>query len=75
VVQHQIAQKEFDLIEARLVTARPLDASQEARLRELILAGMPAGMRLVFRYCEAIPRTAGGKFEDFVCEVPSAAAR
>ena len=75
VVQHQIAQKEYDLLEARLVTARPLDASQEERLREMILAGMPPGMRLVFRYCDAIPRGAGGKFEDFVCEVATAAAR
>ena len=75
VLQHQIAQKEYDLLEARLVTARPLDASQEGRLREMILAGMPPGMRLVFRYCQEIPRGAGGKFEDFVCEVASAAVR
>jgi len=75
VLQHQIAQKEYDLLEARLVTAQPLDASQEGRLREMILAGMPPGMRLVFRYCQEIPRGAGGKFEDFVCEVASGAAR
>ena len=75
VLQHQIAQKEYDLLEARLVTAQPLDASQEERLREMILAGMPPGMRLMFRYCDSIPRGAGGKFEDFVCEVATAAAR
>jgi phenylacetate-CoA ligase len=75
VLQHQIAQKEYDLLEARLVTARTLDASQEARLREMIVSGMPSGMRVVFRYCESIPRGAGGKFEDFVCEVASAERR
>jgi phenylacetate-CoA ligase len=75
VLQSQIAQRDYDLLEARLVTARPLDASQEARLRELILAAMPPGMRLAFVYCDAIPRGAGGKFEDFVCEIPSAGAR
>jgi phenylacetate-CoA ligase len=75
VLQVQVAQKEFDLLEARLVAAGPVDAAQEARLREMILAAMPPGMRLVFRYCDSIPRGAGGKFEDFVCEVPSGAAR
>lgn len=69
VLQHQIAQKEYDLLEARLVTARPLRAHEEERLREMVLAVMPAGMRLVFRYCDSLPRGAGGKFEDFVCEV------
>jgi phenylacetate-CoA ligase len=69
VLQHQIAQKEYDLLEARLVTARPLEAAEEERLREMVLAVMPAGMRLVFRYCDSLPRGAGGKFEDFVCEV------
>jgi phenylacetate-CoA ligase len=75
VLQHQIAQKDYDLLEARLVTAQLLDASQEERLRQMILAGMPAGMRLVFRYCDSIPRGAGGKFEDFVCEVAGGATR
>jgi len=75
ILQVQIAQKEFDLLEARLVAAGTVDAAQEARLREMILAAMPPGMRVVFRYCDSIPRGAGGKFEDFICEVPGAAAR
>jgi phenylacetate-CoA ligase len=74
VLQHQIAQKEYDLLEARLVTNQALDATQEARLREMILGGMPPGMRVVFSYRETIPRGAGGKFEDFVCEVAIARA-
>jgi phenylacetate-CoA ligase len=75
ILQHQVAQKEIDLLELRLVTAAPLDHSQEERLRAEVLAGMPDGMRLVFRYCGEIPRGAGGKFEDFVCEVASGAPR
>ena len=75
VLQLQVAQKEYDLLEARVVAARRLDASQEAKVKELILAAMPPGMRLVFQYCDAIPRGTGGKFEDFVCEVPNVAAR
>jgi phenylacetate-CoA ligase len=71
VLQRQAVQKELDLIELRLVTAKPLEASQEERLRALVLAGMPQGMRLELRYCQAIARGAGGKFEDFICEVTS----
>jgi hypothetical protein len=36
---------------------------------------MPPGMQLVFRYLDDIPRGKGGKFEDFVSEVTSDAAR
>src|SRR5438105_5774293 len=72
VLQHQAVQKERDLIELRLVTAAPLDASQEQRLRTLVLDGMPKGMRLELRYCAEIARAPGGKFEDFICEVAQA---
>jgi phenylacetate-CoA ligase len=75
VLQHQVVQKRYDLIELRLVTARPLDAAEEARLRTMVLAAMPAGMQIEIRYLESIPRGAGGKFEDFVSEVASGAAR
>jgi len=69
VLQHQLVQKEFDLIEARLVTASPLTAEQETGLRQLILAKLPPGLRLTLVYCDDIPRSAGGKFEDFISEV------
>ena len=75
VLQHQVVQKQVDRLEVRLVTAQPIDASQEARLREMILAAMPAGMQLEFVYLESIPRGRGGKFEDFVSEVASGGAR
>lgn len=74
VIQHQFVQKEWDLIEARLVTASPLTAAQEDKLRALILTRMPEGFRVSFAYCDRIARSAGGKYEDFICEV-SAAAR
>ena len=69
VLQHQVVQKDFDLIELRLVSAAPLDARQEAEVRALVLSGMPQGMRLVFAYCDDIERGPGGKFEDFICAV------
>jgi phenylacetate-CoA ligase len=70
ILQHQLAQLGFDRLELRLVTAARLTAAQEDRLRALVLSGLPAGMRLELRYCDRIPRGAGGKFEDFVRELP-----
>jgi phenylacetate-CoA ligase len=69
VLQHQVVQTAVDRLELRLVTAAPLDASQERRLTQLVLSGMPQGMRLEIRYCAELPRGAGGKFEDFICEL------
>lgn len=67
--QHQFVQKDFDLIEMRLVAAAPLTADREERLRKLILSELPSGFRVSFAYCEAIERGAGGKYEDFLSEV------
>lgn len=69
VIQHQFVQKEFDLIEARLVTGRRLTAEEEDEVRRLLLGRLPGTFRIDFVYCEQIPRGAGGKFEDFISEV------
>jgi phenylacetate-CoA ligase len=69
VLQHQIVQKQYDMLEVRLVTAQPLDASQQRKLAEIIQSAMPSRMQLEFRYLDIIPRGKGGKFEDFICEV------
>jgi phenylacetate-CoA ligase len=69
--QRQIAQIEYDLIEVRLVADAALSAEEEDRLRELILGRLPAGFCLRFSYREQIARSAGGKYEDFVCEIPA----
>ena len=72
ILQYQIAQLEFDLIEARIVTAAPLTEVQEDALRRLLLSRLPPAFRVIFAYRERIPRSAGGKYEDFVCEIPAA---
>jgi phenylacetate-CoA ligase len=69
VVQHQFVQTAYDLIEVRLVTAAPVGPEQEDGMRRHLLSQLPAGMRLQFAYVDAIPRNAGGKFEDFVSEI------
>jgi phenylacetate-CoA ligase len=69
LLQHQFVQKSLDLIEARLVTAAPLTPAQENRLREHLLSRLPPGFRMNIVYCETIPRSAGGKFEDLISEM------
>ena len=69
IVQHQFVQKSLDRIEMRLVTERPLTATEERALRDHLAANLPRRFALDFAYVDAIPRNSAGKFEDFVCEV------
>lgn len=69
ILQQQLVQKSFDTIEARLVTARPLTAAEEERLRRHMQSFLPAPFAIRISYCSAIGRSAGGKFEDFLSEV------
>lgn len=69
VLQHQFVQKSHDLIEARLVTAAPLTPEQEDGLRRHLLSRLPARFEIRFVYLYEIPRSASGKFEDFLSEV------
>ena len=69
--QQQIVQKTYDSLEIRLVVTRPLTAAEEERLRRLIEARFPPGFRQQLVYCESIPRGAGGKFEEFLSEIPA----
>ena len=67
--QYQLVQTAFDRIEVRLVAAQRLDAAQEEKVRALLQSRLPAGLQFTFVYCDAIPASAGGKFEDFISEV------
>ena len=69
IKQHQFVQKSVRHIEARLVTARPLTPEEEAKLREHILAKLSHPFEIAFAYHDDIPRSASGKFEDFLSEV------
>jgi phenylacetate-CoA ligase len=69
VRQHQFVQTDFDVIEARLVTVRPLTPGEEAALRAHVLSRLPAPFELRFAYVGEIARSASGKFEDFMSDV------
>lgn len=66
ILQHQLVQTAFDLIEARLVTREPLTKEQIERFQAHVVKQMPAGIRIEVVRVDSIPRSAGGKYEDFI---------
>lgn len=69
VRQYQLVQKSTELIELRLVTGEPLSGDQESKLKAYIAALLPGEFRVQITCCENIPRSIGGKFEDFMSEL------
>jgi len=69
VRQIQLIQKTVDDIDVKLVMPDRPDADVEERLRAYMVErlGHPYNLRLVF--VDDIPRSASGKFEDFVSEI------
>ena len=71
VLQYQLVQEDRETVEARLVVARPLSASEENGLRGLFHAWIGHPFALRFSYFEGrLPTGPRGKFEEFVCNVP-----
>jgi hypothetical protein len=70
ILQFQIRQTDCDLLEVRLVTARPFTADDERLIVERTLGALGHPFRLEFHYFEdRLPLPDSGKFEDFVCLV------
>ena len=67
--QVQLVQRSVHDIDVRLVVARPLTAEEEERLKSVILEYLGHPFTLGFTYVDEIPRSAGGKYEDFVSVV------
>lgn len=69
VSQFQVIQRTLHDVEVKLVAYRPLTPEEEAGLRSHVTewAGYP--FNVTFSYVDNIPRSAGGKYEDFRCEV------
>ena len=70
--QYQFVQRSPDLIEARMVVSQPLTPAEEDYVRSRIQSRLPKGVQVQLKYVDAIPRGPGGKYEEFVCEVPRA---
>ncbi len=69
ILQYQYVQQTLHEIEVRLVVADGWPRAQEARLTEIIRQRLGYPFRLTFTYSREIPRSASGKFEDFLCLV------
>jgi phenylacetate-CoA ligase len=69
VRQFQVVQKSLEDIEVALVVARPLTAGEEMVLRALIVKNLKHPFNVSFVYRDGIPRSAGGKYEDFRSDV------
>jgi phenylacetate-CoA ligase len=67
--QIQLVQKTTRRIEVRLVAPRPLDGSQQARLRAHLASVIGHPFEFDIVPVAAIPRSAGGKYEDYISEV------
>ena len=70
LVQIQVAQKSLYDLEVRLVTRGVFGAANEEKLRRLLNENLGAHFRIAFDYRDAIARSPGGKYFDFVCEIP-----
>jgi phenylacetate-CoA ligase len=70
VMQYQFIQDGRETIELRLVTARPLNAHEEAGLTARVQKTLGFDFAVRFTYFpERLPPGANGKFEEFVCRV------
>ena len=69
VRQFQVIQKTLHDIEVALVVAHPLTPAEEDTLRVLIIKNLAHPFTVAFVYRDDIPRSAGGKYEDFRSEV------
>jgi phenylacetate-CoA ligase len=68
-VQYQFIQKKPNLLEARLVVERILNKDEEARFINSVHQYLNYPFSIEFTYLDNIPRSKGGKFEDFISEV------
>lgn len=68
--QYQFVQTTPQRIEARLVVNSPLTIDQERAVRSRVVSQLPHGIDVQIVYCERLERSAGGKYEEFLSEIP-----
>ena len=67
--QYQFVQKSAELIELRLAVERDLTPAEENGLRRWVREKFGHPFEVGITYHDEIPRTAAGKYEDFISEV------
>lgn len=68
IEQIQLVQKDRDSIELRIVAPRELTADETRRLFAALENSLGCVYRITLVRLAEIPRSAGGKYEDFICE-------
>lgn len=69
IQQYQMVQHSRSAVEVRLVCERPLTRDEETRLGDVIRGALGYPFDLDFIYFAGeLPRSPGGKFEEFVCK-------
>lgn len=71
--QYRITQKALDHLHLALAVARPVTAEEAAAAQGWTRAKFGAGFRVTVEGLPELPRSAAGKSEDFVCDVPDEA--
>lgn len=67
--QYRLAQVALDRMEFRIHASRELTAAERARMTENLHAGLGYPFAVDFTYVDELPRTAGGKYHDFISEL------
>jgi phenylacetate-CoA ligase len=70
VRQYQIVQKTRERLELHVVAERALTADEEAAIKRRLLDRLQQEFEVEFVRRDAIPRGPGGKYEEFMSEVP-----
>ena len=69
VRQFQVIQSSLQTLEVRLVVSEVLSPDEEEVVRDYVESTLGHRFELVFTYLDEIPRSKGGKFEDFRSEL------
>jgi phenylacetate-CoA ligase len=72
VREFQLVQRSVELIELRVVLARPLTSEEVVEIHDVMRAEFGPEFRVEIAVLESIPRTNAGKLRSFVSEVASA---
>jgi phenylacetate-CoA ligase len=67
--QYQFVQKDLRTFEVRLVIARDLTEGEKEKIRDWVREKVGHPFDIVFSFVDDIPRTAAGKYRDFLSEV------
>jgi phenylacetate-CoA ligase len=71
IEQFQVLQTALDRVEVRYVMVRPLTGEECAELESKLCQRWGYRFRFAWQRMDVIPRSPGGKFEDFMCQLPA----